>query len=207
MKKIWIPILAVLSALGLVVAFSFFFARNVEKVEVTYVVSSKTVKTKRVIKGNQLGYTYVFEGRDHQTYADVWKDVDGNVVDKTTIINKNTGLIGEPLSCILTSTTEEDEYTFINGLNHVCNDGIVVIASFYQDKELCIGDNVIKDNDDIKDIYLPTTVNQIGNNNFVNCSNLINIYYAGTEEEWNAIPNSSVLSESITVTFETPFRL
>ena len=206
MKKIWIPISAIITTLGLVIAFSFFFARNQEKVEVTYVVSNKTVKTKRVIKGNQLNYTYVFESRDHQIYAETWKDFEGNIIDKDTIINKDIGLIGEPLQCILTSTTEEDEFVYVNGINHVDKDGVVVIARTYEDKDICISSGVIKDNEKIKGIYLPTTVTQIGDDNFVNCSNLINIYFAGTEEEWSAISSTSTIPESVTLTFETPFR-
>ena len=39
----------------------------------------------------------------------------------------------------------------------------------------------------IKSITIPNSVTSIGSMAFINCSSLANIYYKGTEEQWNAI--------------------
>ena len=63
-----------------------------------------------------------------------------------------------------------------------------------------IGDNAFSDilGKQIRSIKIPETVTSIGDSAFGECYGLTNIYYCGTEAEWNAIPkgdkwNSGVL--------------
>ena len=52
-----------------------------------------------------------------------------------------------------------------------------------------IGFNVFNYCEKIGSITLPKSVTRIGNNSFVGCDNLSNIYFCGTETDWNEIPN------------------
>lgn len=42
-------------------------------------------------------------------------------------------------------------------------------------------------NDNLKSIIIPSSVTSIGSMAFESCTSLANIYYKGTEEQWNAI--------------------
>ena len=203
-RKIMVGLTAVV-VLGLAVVFSVFLARNKTEVKITYVVNEEVVKTKKVIKGNQLGYTYVYENPNHQSYATTWKDENGKIYNKNTIVNKSVTLNGDSLNTVITFTTEENEYTYVNGLNYVCSDGIVVIDPIYKGKEICLGIGAISNNKKIKELYLPDTLHHIYDDNFSNCSKLKTIYYEGSEEEWNAIPTSSAIPDNITIVFDTSF--
>lgn len=52
-------------------------------------------------------------------------------------------------------------------------------------------------------ISIPKSVTSIGENAFTGSSKLANIYYSGTEEEWNAIDNAATISDSTTVHFNS----
>lgn len=39
----------------------------------------------------------------------------------------------------------------------------------------------------LTDVYLPASLTRIGQNSFANCSNLKNIYFAGTQAQWDAL--------------------
>ena len=178
-------------------------AKKDETVKITYKLGEEVVHTQRVHIGNKIGKLFVYESDNHQAYASVWKDKDNNEYTVDTKVNKSITLYSEPLTCLKLFTTPENEYTFINGINHVHKDGKVVVLSSYYDKEIKIGNGAINNNKDIKELYLPNTIHQIHDDNFVNCDNLTTIYYAGSEEQWNSIPNTSVVPESISLVFNT----
>ena len=50
-----------------------------------------------------------------------------------------------------------------------------------------IGNSAFADCFNLTRITIPSSVTSIGNSAFLNCSSLENIYYKGTEEQWNAI--------------------
>ena len=54
-----------------------------------------------------------------------------------------------------------------------------------------IGDSAFKGCTNAKSIVLPATVTVVGSNAFANCSSLNDIYYYGTEEQWNSIVASN----------------
>lgn len=59
-----------------------------------------------------------------------------------------------------------------------------------------------KECSNLKTITLPTTINHLGAHLFVNSPNLTNIYYNGTEEQWNTTYQSEALAQtSATVSF------
>ena len=82
----------------------------------------------------------------------------------------------------------------------------MVVESTYLNKEICIGNYAFYRNSEIREIYLPTTVHQIYNGNFLGCGNLTTIYFAGNQEQWEAIPKSTVqMPETIGIVYNTSF--
>lgn len=151
---------------------------------INYYISGNFVKTDVVKNNRKLEKNYLYESSDHLYYCDTWY-VDESMKTEfrySTLINSNINLYGRNYSVIKWSTTSSDVYSFINGINHVPLDGILVIPNEYRNKEICIGNFAIKDVK-LKKIYIPNTVRKIYNGNFKNINNAT-IYYEGTEEEW-----------------------
>ena len=203
-RKLMIALTAVV-VLGLAVTFAFFLGKDKTEVKITYVVEEEVVKEKKVIKGNQLGYSYIYENPNHQSYVSVWKDENGKEYNKDTIVNKSVTVEGTLTPSVIIFTTEENEYTYVNGLKYVFSDGIVVIDPIYKGKELCLGTGAIRNNKKIKEIYLPDTIHHIYDDNFTKCTKLKTIYYSGSEEQWNSIPSSSEVPDNVTIVFNTDF--
>ena len=180
-------------------------AKEDEMIKITYKLGEEVVHTQKVRTGKKIGKLFVYETDNHQTYASTWKDKDSTEYTADTKVNKNITLYGEPLASLKLFFTPENEYTFVNGINHVHKDGKVVVLSSYYDKEIKIGNGAINNNEDIIELYLPNTIHQIHDDNFVNCDNLATIYFAGSEQEWNLIPTSSVIPESISLVFNTSY--
>ena len=175
------------------------------QVLVTYKISESTVYTQRVNKDSRIGELFVFESDNHQTYCSEWKDVYGNIYSNESIISSNILLFGEAKSSLLLFTTDENEYVFINGTNHVHSDGKVVILNDYYNKVPKIGVSAFSNNSGIKDIYLPSSLYQICSNNFIDCPNLKNIYFAGDEGSWNSVIKESSIPEEVELHFSTSF--
>gem|GEM_PF-3249939 len=51
----------------------------------------------------------------------------------------------------------------------------------------------------LKAVYVPLSVKKIGYNLITDCPEFTTIYYAGTEEQWNAIPKGNVLTDNYTL--------
>lgn len=54
-----------------------------------------------------------------------------------------------------------------------------------------IGDGAFERCTSLTSITIPDSVTSIGDGAFVDCTSLANIYYKGTEEQWNAITKST----------------
>ncbi len=172
-----------------------------EDVTISYQVGDSIVHTETVKKGRELGTSYIYDNPDHQTYVHTWKDPSGSSISSKTIINEDIVVKGTIQSNLATATTGTDVFTFINGVNHVHSDGKVVILEKYQNKEVCIGNYVFYNKPEIKEIYFPKTLHQIYSFNFERCGNLKTIYFAGSETEWNLIPSSSTIPDSVQLVF------
>ena len=71
-----------------------------------------------------------------------------------------------------------------------------------------IGNHAFYKNAKLKQILIPATVTKIGKNAFDGCSALTDVYYGGTEEQWNAIDihaqeNAALTGATIHYNFET----
>lgn len=56
-----------------------------------------------------------------------------------------------------------------------------------QDGVTSIGDNAFYECSNLANVTIPDSVTSIGRRAFDNCSSLTDVYYYGTEEQWNAI--------------------
>lgn len=204
MNKKIVGTIGVLSIIGVVIGLSFLLNKN-KKVTINYLIDNEVIYSKQVIKDSNLGVSYIYESKDHQTYCDTWKDNNGVIYKEDTVINADVSLIGTLSNNLLLFTTEELDYAYANGINHVCSDKKVVIPEKYLDKNIRLGINAISNNTGIMELYLPATLEYIYGDNFLNCPNLTTIYFAGSEEIWNSIPNYSEIPTEITLTFNTQF--
>lgn len=168
--------------------------------KVNYYIYDKLVKTDSVKDHKKISSIYVYESNDNLLYCNTWyTDEDRkHKFDTLKEISADINLYGEPISIFKWSTTSSDVYSFLNGINYVPSNGILVIPETYQNKELCIGLYAIK-NVKVTKIYVPKSVHTIYSGNFTGIGNAT-IYYAGTKEEWaelfyntNEIPTSNVV--------------
>ena len=179
-----------------------------EDVTLTYTINNEVVHQETMKQGREIKKTYVYETDDHQSYASYWKDEDGMSYGLGRRVDYDVTLYGTLEYSLKLLTTTSDVFVYINGVNHVHSDGKVVVAPTYLDKEVCIGNYAFYQNPDIKEIYLPTTLHQIYNGNFLGCGNLTTIYFAGSQEQWEAIPKSTVqLPETVSIVYNTPFTV
>ena len=115
-------------------------------------------------------------------------------------------VVGELEPNYIFMTTSTDIYTILRDVDYVPKDGKIVIMDQYNGKEVCLGNCAIYTRGDIKEVYLPATLHQIYSSNFENCPNLKAIYFAGTEEQWEAIPKEFVeIPSNVKIVFNTPF--
>ncbi len=59
-----------------------------------------------------------------------------------------------------------------------------------------IGDNAFYECSNLKTVTIYNAVKKIGKYSFSNCSKLTDVYYLGTEAEWNAITKATILSKT-----------
>ena len=174
---------------------------------VTFQVDGETVKTQTVKSGGTVSANWIYDTPDYQYYVATWRDSSGQQFTSSTKITRDITLIGEKVSNFQLATTSSDAYTFVNKINRVPSDGTVVLLEKYLDKEICLGNYAIYNNGNVKEVYLSKTLHYIYNSNFSKCGNLKTIYFAGTKEEWDAIPTSFVeIPETINIVYNTPYK-
>ena len=81
----------------------------------------------------------------------------------------------------------EEQYYIVNGLEN-SDERCVIIPKTYNGKTVIgIGDNAFKDNTNIEEIVIPSTITTIGKNAFSGCTNLVYVYYQGLNGGWQKI--------------------
>jgi hypothetical protein len=139
--------------------------------KISYFINEQLIKTDTVKDNRRLSSLFVYESRDNLLYCNTWY-TDKEMKYKfnaTTAITSDINLYGYPVSIFKWSTTPSDKYTFLNGVNHVPSNGILIIPETNQGKELCIGLYAIKGLS-VTAIYIPKTVHTIYGGNFTECS-------------------------------------
>ena len=81
--------------------------------------------------------------------------------------------------------------------------GATVVEVEIPDGVTSIGFKALANCYSLVSVSIPKSVTSIAEDAFYNSSRLSDIYYAGTEEEWNAIDNKASISDNITVHFSS----
>lgn len=173
---------------------------------ITYHILNNVVKTDTVKDGRTITNNYVYESSDNLYYCDTWY-LDSNYKTKltsSTIINGDTDLYGFESTNIKWSSLASDAWAFVNGVNHVPSNGILILPEKYLNKELAISNYAIKDIN-VSKIYIPKTVHRIYGGNFTGIGNAT-IYYAGTESEWKALfySQSNIVTTNVVYNTKAP---
>ena len=176
-----------------------------EDVVVTYKIGNSVVNTQTCKQGRPIGTLYTYEERTHQYHASRWYDSDNQQYTAATIIDKDVTLTGYQERNLNVTTTSTDAYSFVNGINYVPSDGIIVVSEQYNNKDVCLSNYAFSSNSSVEKIYLPNTLRRIYSNNFTGCSNLRIIFYAGTQDEWEAVPKTTSIPSSVLVVYNTSF--
>jgi len=82
-----------------------------------------------------------------------------------------------------------------------CFHGSYVTHIEIPDKVRDIGEQAIYSCYKLLNVTVPVSVTHVAKNNFVSCSKLTDIYYKGTESQWNRIVFDMAIPETITVHF------
>ena len=121
-----------------------------------------------------------------------WKDSKGNKISTTTTYELTVGNSNEIYTPIyvkystgLEFDSNGDKTCYIIGIGD-CSDTDIVIPPVSPDGDVVIGiDSSAFAGEPITSISFPSTIEEIARRAFNNCTSLTDVYYDGTEEEWN----------------------
>ena len=177
-----------------------------ELVTVSYVLQGEVVNTVTVQSGSKLGVDYIYDFSSHQEYAPTWKDESGKEYNKDTIVDQDTIVEGSQKANLNIVNELENDFVKITGINHVHQDGKLVLLETYYSKNIVISENALSNNGDVVEIYFPRVINHIYSGNFQGCDSLTTIYYEGTMEQFDGIPKEEfVLPSNVHMIYNTSF--
>ena len=172
------------------------------------------------------GFTHgLYLAGDKVTLTAPLTDADGATF--TSWVNSNGAKVGTTPVFELTVTNKNEVYTpvyekYSSGLDFYSNeDGTCCVDGMgtCEDTELRIppvspdGDKVVEISgsafagEEITAVYFPNTIEMIGSKAFNNCTSLTDVYYDGTEEEWNenvTVGSRNAPLEEATMHFKEP---
>ncbi|MBR3884977.1 MAG: hypothetical protein IKJ33_00715 [Clostridia bacterium] len=161
-----------------------------------------TIDTLIVKEGRAYTTPYVWENDFY--YCDTWYKDEGRTqqflwgqkIEEDIVLY---GIIGSNVK-----TTYSSGQLWVKGINHVPPSGKLIIDNQHQ--ETIISNYSLKDNNLVKEIYLPRNLKKIYIGNFTNLNSLEKIYFAGTEAEWNAIEKNSTIPNGVQIIFNTIYN-
>ena len=129
-----------------------------------------------------------------------WQDSDENVVGTETTLTVTVGTANEVYTAIYDNVIDYSLFEFesngdgtcmITGLNeHDYTD--IVLPDTSQNGDVVTGIDIgAFAGEDITSITIPVSIISIGKNAFKGCSDLIDVYYGGTQEQWAEITIAS----------------
>ncbi len=172
---------------------------------VKYTVQDKIVETLTVKERRVLDSSYVWENSNHLHYCDKWYTNKELTIEfkKTDKVLEDIVLYGREISNV--KSTYDSSGRYITGINYVHSDGILVVPENPMEDKVYLSNFAIKDNSAVREIYLPKTLKKIYYGNFENMPNLTKIHFAGTQNEWENIPTSSEIDESVVIVYDSSF--
>ena len=133
-----------------------------------------------------------------------WVDGDGNAVASTanctvTVPAKNTIYTAtyKKTSVGLEIESNGDGTCCLISMGD-CEDTDVIVPATYNGDTLTSIDSNAFSGEAITSITLPATIEEIGRRAFNNCDDLTDVYYEGTEEEWNEIDINATGNTALT---------
>lgn len=161
-----------------------------------------TIDTLTVKEGRAYTTPYVWE--NDFNYCDTWYKDEGRTqqfswgqkIEEDIVLY---GIIGSNVK-----TTYSSGQLWVNGINHVPPSGKLIIDNQHQ--ETFISNYGLRDNNLVKEIYLPRNLKKIYTGNFKNLGSLEKIYFAGTETEWKAIEKNSTIPNGVQIIFNTIYN-
>ena len=125
-----------------------------------------------------------------------WADSNGNVVATTATCAITVGTANETYAPVYGTVQQFSDLEFeslgdgtcyVIGMGN-CTDAKIVIPAVSPDGDIVIGiDRSAFAGEAITSVSIPNTVEEIARQAFNNCTSLADVYYDGTEEEWNNI--------------------
>lgn len=152
--------------------------------KVNYYIDDKLVQTQIVKDKRKLSNLYTYEESSHSNHCSAWRlgSPTGTLVSKDTTVTEDMNLYGYTTSNFNWMTTSTDAFNFLQGINYIPSDRILVVPAKQNDKEICISMYGIQ-YCNFNKVYLPNTIHKIYSGNFNNRESST-IYYEGTSEEW-----------------------
>ena len=180
-------------------------------VKLSYSLDGQIIHEETFKKDDEVLVSYVWEDLANRVYyCNEWHKTNTSQPSYVSPIRKftiteDTTLFGFKSNAIKYLTTSSDTYSFVNDINYVYSDHIVVIPKKYLDKDICISNFVFK-NETIYELYLPTSLKRIYSGNFANCG-LRKIHFAGTKEQWDAIESSSTIPAGVEIVYNSSYPM
>ena len=133
-----------------------------------------------------------------------WVDSDGNAVSSTASCTVTVGVKNVTYTATYKKTSQgleiesnEDGTCCLVSMGD-CEDTDVVIPATYNGDVVTSIDSNAFSGEAITSITIPTTIVEIGRRAFNNCDELTDVYYEGSEEEWNEIDINSTGNSALT---------
>ena len=164
------------------------------------------------LAGTQINVTAPTEDADGKTFS-YWKNSAGEKIGTAAVCTLTVGAkndIYTPVyvkySAGLEFDSNGDGTCYIIGMGD-CADTELVIPATSPTGDTVIGiDSSAFANEPIVSVSLPATIEEIGRRAFNGCASLTDVYYDGTEEEWNeiSISTGNDVIENATKHFNAP---
>lgn len=130
-----------------------------------------------------------------------WEDSAGNNVGATAQAIVTVGNENEVYTAVYSSDTDtntkpaasegleiesDDDGAYVIGIGE-CTDSYIVLPDTYDGKSVISIDGGAFENESITAIYIPKTVTDIGAKAFNGCAKLTDVYYEGSEDDWDDV--------------------
>ena len=127
-----------------------------------------------------------------------WEDSKGNTVETTapnklTVSNKNETYtpVYVKYSAGLEFESNEDGTCILIGMGDCTDTDLIIPPTALDGDKVTEIDRRAFEDEEITSVSFPNTIKEIGTKAFNNCTSLTDVYYDGTEEEWNEIDIST----------------
>ena len=101
---------------------------------------------------------------------------------------------GQQLSILKYQLPDAINSSYVSGYNFIPDSGEIVVPKAFSGKNVfgILAGSFRDKCEGLRSIFIPKTISKISNSyNFTSCSDLINVFFEGSESEWNSINEAS----------------